>query len=118
MVKSIGQLGEEIAEKYLKKKGYKILERNYKRPWGEIDIITEKEEDIIFVEVKTLAGPDFLPEESISPKKKKKLIRASKMYLWQKKCPENQSWQIDVVGIEGLGDNKFRLRHTKKAITE
>lgn len=118
MTKSLGQLGEDIAFSYLEKQGYKILERNYKRHWGEIDIIAGKSKDIIFAEVKTSAGNDFLPEENISFSKRKKIIRTAKMYLWEKKYPSEQTWQIDVIGIEVLGDNKFRLRHTKKAVYE
>ena len=123
MTKSLGQVGEDIAAQYLQKKGYKIIERNYRKPWGEIDIITEKDKNIVFVEVKTLwqdQGVDnkFLPEENVTFQKKKKLIRTTKMYLWEKKCSENQTWQIDVIGIEFTDDKKCRLRHTKNAITD
>ena len=47
MKKSLGKLGEDVAAEYLKKEGYQILDRNYRRPWGEIDIIAKKEKDII-----------------------------------------------------------------------
>ncbi|HOK35236.1 MAG TPA: YraN family protein [Candidatus Pacearchaeota archaeon] len=119
MQKSLGQIGEEIASQYLQKKGYKILERNYKKPWGEIDIIAKKDKDIIFVEVKTLSSTSsFLPEEEITSRKKKILIRTAKLYLAEKKYSSKQRWQIDVIGIEMINEGKCRLRHTKNAIEE
>ena len=52
--KSLGEIGENVAEEYLKKNKYKILERNYKKPRGEIDIIAKQDKKIIFFEVKTI----------------------------------------------------------------
>jgi len=121
MKKSLGKLGEDVAAEYLKKEGYQILDRNYRRPWGEIDIIAKKEKDIIFFEVKTLQkiqGESFLPEESIRVLKKKILIKTARIYLSEKRYPENQNWQIDVIGIEFFEEKKCRLRHTQNAITE
>ena len=120
---SLGQIGEDIAAQYLQKKGYKIIERNYRKPWGEIDIITGRKKNIIFVEVKTLqqnqdANNRFLPEENITFQKKKKLIRTTKMYLWERKYSKDQVWRIDVIEIEFIDGGKCRLRHTKNAITE
>ena len=117
MSKSLGQIGENIAAQYLQKKGYIILEQNYKKPWGEIDIIVKKGKDIIFVEVKTVSNNNFLPEEEITPRKKKILIRTAKLYLAEKRYPADQDWQIDVIGIE-MKDNKCLLRHTENAISE
>ncbi len=117
MSKSLGQIGENIAAQYLQKKGYIILEQNYKKPWGEIDIIVKKGKDIIFVEVKTVSNNNFLPEEEITPRKKKILIRTAKLYLAEKRYPADQDWQIDVIGIE-MKDNKCLLRHTENAIGE
>lgn len=120
---SLGQIGEDIATQYLQKRGYKIIERNYRKPWGEIDIIAGKDKDIIFVEVKTLRqdrdlNNRFLPEENVTFQKKKKLIRTAKIYLLEKKCSKDQIWQIDVIGIEIADNKKCRLRHTKNAIGE
>ncbi|HOA47766.1 MAG TPA: YraN family protein [Candidatus Paceibacterota bacterium] len=118
MSKSLGQIGENIAAQYLQKKGYIILEQNYKKPWGEIDIIVKKGKDIIFVEVKTVSNNNFLPEEEITPRKKKILIRTAKLYLAEKRYPADQDWQIDVIGIEMKDNNKCLLRHTENAIGE
>lgn len=119
MQKSLGQIGEDIATQYLQNKGYKILERNYKKPWGEIDIIAKKGQDLVFVEVKTLSsGEHFLPEEEITFRKKKALRRTAKLYLAENKYPADQNWRIDVIGIEMRDENRCCLRHTKNAITE
>lgn len=118
MRKKLGKIGEEIASGFLQKKGYKILEKNYKRPWGEIDIIAKKGKDIAFFEVKTLKSGDFLPEESIRFQKRKNLIRAAKLYLLEKNYSPEQSWQIDVIAIEFSKNGEFQVRHTKKAIFE
>ena len=118
MSKLLGQIGENIAAQYLQKKGYIILEQNYKKPWGEIDIIVKKGKDIIFVEVKTVSNNNFLPEEEITPRKKKILIRTAKLYLAEKRYPADQDWQIDVIGIEMKDNNKCLLRHTENAIGE
>ena len=119
--RSLGQLGEEIAGKYLRKNGYKILDKNYRKPWGEIDIITEKEGVFVFIEVKTIMlnqdeNPS-LPEENVDFFKKNRLIRTAETYLLDKHCLLSQEWQIDVIGIEFFKKNKCRLHHTKNAIT-
>jgi len=119
--KSLGKIGEDVAVEYLRREGYQILDRNYQRRWGEIDIVAKKGKDIIFCEVKTLKKPredSFLPEESVRNSKKKSLIKTAKTYLSENKYPENQNWQIDVIGIEFFEEKKCRLRHTKNALTE
>ena len=116
--KSLGQFGEGVATNYLLRNDYKILEKNYKKPWGEIDIVAKKGKDVIFVEVKTLFKGDILPEESVNFQKRKNLIKTARTYLWEKKYPENQNWQIDVIGIEFIEEDKCRLRHTKNAIAD
>lgn len=120
-MQNLGKLGEEIAQKYLKKQGYKILDRNYKKPWGEIDIVAKEDQEIVFFEVKTLnLNPDLLPEESIREKKKKSLIKTARTYLLEKRLPPDQSWRIDAISLQATslsqGPLKFHLRHTKRAI--
>jgi putative endonuclease len=67
--KELGNLGEKIAQDYLKKKKYRILAQNFKRKWGEIDIVAKKQGKIIFVEVKTISKKyGFSPEDEIDRK--------------------------------------------------
>lgn len=113
-MKLLGQIGERVAQEYLKKRGYKILERNYKKPWGEIDIIGQKDKKIIFFEVKTLKKGEILPEEKITFQKRKNILKMVQFYINSKKI--NSKWQIDLIAIEFLTENKCRLRHLRNII--
>lgn len=92
--RSIGNLGEKIAGKYLKKKGFKILQFNYQntkgKRLGEIDIVTRLKEEIVFVEVKSRVakiGETVLPEENITREKLHKLQKIAQIYI-----KENDFW--------------------------
>lgn len=101
--KSVGRTGEDIACLFLERKGYKIIERNYRKPWGEIDIIAEKDGAIRFVEVKTVSVKTFSremgyrPEELVDSRKLRKLARTAALYIEMKK--DSREFQMDVVGI-------------------
>lgn len=110
-MKSLGQIGEEIACQYLKERGYKILERNYKKNWGEIDIIGQKDKKIIFFEVKCLKSKRIFPEQKITQAKIKKISRTAQFYINLNHLQEG--WQIDLIAIDFQTRNKCRLRHLK-----
>ena len=103
--KDVGRDGEDIACQFLERKGYKIIGRNYRRKWGEIDIIAEKGGVIRFVEVKalTLHDGDFsremdrLPEELVHRSKLRKVARTAVLYMEERK--DKREYQIDVVGV-------------------
>jgi len=95
-----GKLGEDTAVKYLVKHGYRILERNYRKPWGEIDIIAKKKGMISFVEVKTQkVGFEWRPEENVNWHKKRQLKRIINTYLKESQMYD-VNWQVDVLAIE------------------
>ncbi len=95
-----GFLGEKLAKDFLKKKGYRILETNYRCPEGEIDIIARHKDYLVFVEVRTKTSLEFgSPEESITPAKMAKL-RASASYFKQTRGDLLPLWRIDVVAVE------------------
>jgi len=97
---NIGQLGEDIAVKYLEKHGYKILDRNYRKPWGEIDIVAQQSDELVFIEVKAQNQKfEWRPEENITFHKKHQLSRIVTTYLKANKIPEDQNWRIDVLAI-------------------
>jgi len=95
----IGKWGEDIAAEYLTQRGYEIVARNIRTPYGEIDVIAKQNDIIIFVEVKTRTSNTMgLPEESITPRKRDHMLAAADHYAAENKI---NHWQIDVVAIEG-----------------
>jgi len=118
--KELGQFGEKIAEKFLRKKGYEILTTNFRLKWGEIDIVARKQEKIVFFEVKTIFEKQgFLPEDQITPKKKRNLQRACQIFLSQNNIPLDSEWQIDVLAIEiSRHPLVVKIRHFENAIGE
>ncbi len=124
--KDIGALGEKVAEGYLKKKGYRILDRNYSPRFvsgplqGEIDIIAKKEDTISFIEVKTLKDnftQGFSPEQKVDFKKQRKIIKTVESWLIEKKIPLDSKQQIDVISVEIDSNNKkAKIRHLKNAV--
>ena len=118
--RKLGDLGEKIAADYLKERDYQIIETNYQKPWGEIDIIVQNNKEVIFVEVKTRTvskGQSLSPEENVGFDKKQKVIRTAQTYLLEKKYPLETSWQIDVIAVElNLQTKKANLKHIKNAV--
>ncbi len=116
-----GLLGESLAAEYIEENNYKIVGRNYKKPWGEIDIVAQKGRKTIFIEVKTMSiAPRFVdylkPEDQMTQKKKNSLKKVILSYLKEKKI-ENQDWQIDIVAVELMpGIQKVQVRHLKNII--
>lgn len=112
----LGFLAENLAARYLEKRGYAILELNYRKPWGEIDIIALKEGILVFVEVKAnrkiIAG--FEPELRANSSKIVKVVRTARTYLAERKYDPEQEWQIDVISV-GLDESKeiAKIKHFK-----
>ena len=96
----VGKLGEKLAQKFLKKRGYHIRETNFRYHEGEIDIIARQGDYLVFVEVRTKSNLDFgTPEESITRAKKEKLVASAFAYInTHQNLPP--LWRIDVVAIE------------------
>lgn len=92
-----GKLGEDIAEKYLIKNGYRTIERNYRKKWGEIDIVVEKDGVMHFIEVKTGEKGGIRPEENITAHKRHQLHRIIQTYLFDKKIDSEADFQIDAL---------------------
>ncbi len=117
--KLLGDKGEKIAREYLENKGYKILDKNFRySKLGELDIVAQRGNDIVFFEVKTRmkTGPGgFWPEDNITYDKQKKLIKLSQIYLSKHKLMDCD-WQIDVLAIEIYRDDTFDIRHLENAV--
>jgi len=111
--KQLGASGEDLAENYLKKKNFKILDRNLNFKFGEIDILAQDSEDIVIVEVKTKSGDEFgAPQEEVDYFKKKKLWNLARAV--SQKYPD-KNIRIDVVAIE-IGGNKPNIEHIENAV--
>ena len=105
--KQIGDIGEKLAQEYLRKAGYKILETHFRRREGEIDIIAQQGEELVFVEVRSKTSHDFgTPEESVTTAKKEKLISLALAYL-QTHPHTPPLWRIDVVAVELSKEGKL-----------
>ncbi|MBW1841403.1 MAG: YraN family protein [Deltaproteobacteria bacterium] len=100
-----GKESETTAVKYLKKNGYKILERNYRTKLGEIDIIAKDRDALVFVEVKAKRSDRFgNPKEAVTPKKQRKISKVALHYL--KATNQNHvKARFDVVAILSMEDN-------------
>ena len=113
--KTFGNLGEDAAVKYLKKKKYIILERNFNVQGGEIDIIAKKGDYVIFVEVKTRSGDEYgSGAEAVNYTKQQRMIKAAQVYLLRL---GDVPAQFDVVVVNGFMDGKkFKTEEIEKRV--
>lgn len=97
--KEVGRMGESIAADFLRRKGFKIISFNYRKPWGEIDIIAEKGNCVRFVEVKAVSreSREYRPEELVDIRKLRKVARTAALYMESK--GDDREYQVDVVGV-------------------
>ena len=100
-----GKKGEELAVAHLQKLGYRILERNYRCPLGEIDIVAKEKNTIVFVEVKSRKSEQFGdPELAVGKTKQRKLTLIALYYLGRQK-DSLLAARFDVVAVKMLGDH-------------
>ena len=106
--KTLGKKGEDIAAKYLIKKGYYILKRNYRLSHQEIDIIARDRDVVAFVEVKTFKSERFgRPKEAVDWRKQRKIAKVALGYLSQEELGEIDA-RFDVVAIKMSSDTKVK----------
>jgi len=104
----LGKCGEEVAADFLKEQGYKILARNYKSHFGEIDIIAWDKDTLCFVEVKTRRSQRFgTPQEAVTVSKQRQIARSALSFL-KEKALLNKKARFDVVSILSLKDETKR----------
>src|SRR3989344_2196092 len=105
----IGEIGENIATRFLMKRGFSVLDRNYTKKWGEIDIVAEKDNKLYFIEVKSVSREtlknvnretmdSYHPEDNMHPWKLKRLSRVIQTYLLSKNLDEKE-WQLDLLVV-------------------
>ena len=131
----IGEIGENIAVRFLMKHGFLILDRNYTKKWGEIDIVAEKANKIYFIEVKTVSSADintladkrenvshgtnddYRPEDNMHPWKLKRISRTIQTYLLSKKIPDEKEWQVDLLVVFlDIKNKKAKIKVVKDII--
>jgi len=120
-----GEIGENIACKFLVKQGFSIIDRNYTKKWGEIDIVAEKQNKLYFIEVKSVSrdlsvshGTDtWRAEDNMHPWKMKRMSRTIQTYLLSKKIPDDKEWQVDLLVIYlDLNNKKAKIKRIEDLI--
>ncbi len=106
----IGEIGETVAVKFLMKHGFQIIDRNYTRKWGEIDIVAKKDKKLYFIEVKSVSDSvsrenvthetdNYRAEDNMHPWKVKRMSRTIQTYLLDKDIDEDAEWQCDLLVV-------------------
>lgn len=112
----IGKKGEDVAVSYVESNGYKILNRNYHSPYGEIDIIAEKENYIVFFEVKTRKiNTEFTAFEAVDTFKQKKIIKTAMIYLTENNTTLQPRFDVIAVYFDGDFCVMKEINHIKNA---
>lgn len=102
--KALGTEGEKAAEKFLRLQRYTIVERNYRCPLGEVDLVALDGETVVFVEVKTRTQPGFgSPFDAVDRRKQGQIVRAAKYFIAEHKLHDREA-RFDVVGVWWEGD--------------
>ena len=114
-----GKIGEDLACEFLQDRGYKIIERNFRQKWGELDIVAiGNDKTLVFIEVKTIrqndnAANEILPEYNLTNAKLKKTQRIAQLYAGhnQNLIYENGGWRIDLVAITLFAGQRPQINH-------
>ncbi len=117
----LGKLGEDFACGYLVKKGYKIVERNHRKPWGELDIVAiAPDKTLILIEVKTMKDrfcQDIAPEDQMTVSKVQKFKKAASLYAGshQNLINDKKGWRLDVIALV-KDEDEFIVRHYENIV--
>lgn len=110
----VGKRGEQIASDYLTEKGYKILERNWYFRKKEIDIIAEKDDFLVIIEVKSRSvGFQENPRDAVNMKKQRFLIQAANAYIYR--CDIELEVRFDIITVIFFNDHEYKLKHIDDA---
>lgn len=110
----VGKWGEDEVAAYMLERGYQIVARNARTPYGEIDIVAKQTDIYIFVEVKARTSNKMgLPEESVSLRKRAHMLACAEHYAAENAVDH---WQIDVISVEGKVGMKPKITHFENAI--
>jgi putative endonuclease len=116
--RSLGELGERIAAEHLEKSGFRVLDRNVRTRYGEIDIVAQEGKTLVFVEVRTRRGNAFgTAEESVNARKQQKLVQLAEGYVQNAKLVF-QDYRIDVVIVEFSASGALQRTELIKSAVE
>ena len=111
----LGRRGEVVAVKYLRNKGYSILEKNFMCRQGEIDIIAKEKDYIVFIEIKSRTNMKYgLPSEAVTKEKIKHILKSANYYLYINNL-ENVNVRVDVIEVY-IEKNKYYINHIKQVL--
>jgi len=110
----LGQRGENVAARFLRNHGYKIIHRNFRCDVGELDIVAKDGKTLVFVEVKTRADDDPTPETQVNTAKQHQITKAAKFYLTRYGVPQPPA-RFDVVAVVWPDGGGPSIRHTPNA---
>jgi putative endonuclease len=111
---AFGELGERIAERWLRRTGWRVLQRRFRSGRRDIDLVVEREGTVVFVEVKARRGARFgHPVEAVNWRKQKELTKSAHVWIDRHGRPED-SYRFDVVGVLMTGE-RVRIRHVEDA---
>ena len=115
--KILGESGERFAATWLEARGYDIVERNWRCPYGELDVIARSGAEWVFFEVKTRRGRAMgAPEEAVTRVKRMRLVLSAQAYLAERGC-EDAPYRIDVLAIELTpGGTLIAVRHYPRGV--
>lgn len=114
---ALGRWGEDEAVHYLRRRGMKIIEQNYRAQVGEVDIIARDKKYLVFVEVKTRRSQQFgTPQEAVGARKQRQIIRTAQWYLSENRSGKLQP-RFDVVAVMPGVDGEAQIEHLVDAFS-
>lgn len=112
---ALGRWGEEEAVRFLRRRGMKIVARNYRAPVGEIDIVAREKKQLVFIEVKTRRSHRFgTPQEAVGVRKQRQIIRAAQWYIADEGGDQLQS-RFDVIAVMPNGNGEASIEYFENA---
>ena len=111
---AFGEIGERVAERWLRRKGWRIVQRRFRNGHRDIDLVAERDGLIAFVEVKARKGSEFgLPVEAVNWRKQRELARSAHVWIERHGRPD-EAYRFDVIGVLMEGST-VRVRHVENA---
>jgi len=113
MKNQLGVYGEKCISRFLERRGFKVLEKNYSCRYGEIDLIAEKDEKIVFVEVKSRKKEYFPISTVVIPSKQKKIVKTARHYVFKKQI-NDKVLRFDISTVV-FDSNRYKISYLENA---